>query len=191
MKDIKNILIVVLLGFIIYLKQCSSPKIVTDTKEVIRVETKYDTITNTKEVYIPKYTEIPVYIHDTIREIDTVRVVGDYFKKRFYLDTLNNDSNLIVIVADTVTQNRITSRKFTYQLIDKETIITKDSSVNKNEFFWGLDMAGTKRQLNFIGAGVMMETKKDDIYGVGLGINQDLQPVINLKFYRKFGYLNR
>jgi len=185
MKDIKTITILILLGLIVYLKQCTEPKKVVVPKEVIKIETKYDTIVKVSEVYVPTIKEVIVEVHDTITEIDTVKVIGDYFTKKFYSDTLNEDS-LIAIVNDTVYKNSIISRQFKYELIYPTVTITKDSSVLKNEFFWGLDMAGTKNQLNLIGAGIMLKTKRDNVYGLGLGINQDIQPILSLKFYKKF-----
>ena len=111
MKDIKTITILILLGLIVYLKQCTEPKKVVVPKEVIKIETKYDTIVKVSEVYVPTIKEVIVEVHDTITEIDTVKVIGDYFTKKFYSDTLNEDS-LIAIVNDTVYKNSIISRQF-------------------------------------------------------------------------------
>ena len=49
MKYIKTITILILLGLIVYLKQCTEPKKVVVPKEVIKIETKYDTIVKVKK----------------------------------------------------------------------------------------------------------------------------------------------
>ena len=54
-------------------------------------------------VYRPKL--VTVKVPDTVELpglIDSMAVAIDYFTRRFYVDTLANDSTLLVIISDTV-----------------------------------------------------------------------------------------
>lgn len=63
------------------------------------------------------------------------------------------------------------------------TTITKEIYLNKREFYWGLGVQGRTDQLNYVGGEFMYKTKNKQQYGIGLGLNQDLQPVLSGRLY--------
>jgi len=90
----------------------------------------------------PIVQDTTVYIHDTVtytipvkhlvpdtvlqaypvyQVVDTAAILHDYFAKRFYADTLT-DSLVSCVILDTVYQNRLLSRAFTYRLLKPQTV---------------------------------------------------------------------
>lgn len=67
----------------------------------------------TSKEYTPGH-EKPIYIKVTV-PVDTAAIIAAYYSKMAYVDTLRNDSSLLVVVSDSVTQNRIAKRQFTIQ----------------------------------------------------------------------------
>ena len=63
---------------------------------VVRVETKWDTITKEIPVYIPEW-KVRTEYKDTFvyRDIDTLEILKDYFASYSYFDTLYNDSIIL------------------------------------------------------------------------------------------------
>ena len=79
------------------------------------------------------------------------------------------------------------ARTISYDLIYPTTTITKEIYLNNRELYWGFDINGTPSQLNYVGGGLIYRTKKKQIYNIGLGFNQELQPVISGGLYWKIG----
>lgn len=82
--------------------------------------TRIDTIPGDSIPYAVEVQKpVPVYI-DTgstrwrDRPIDTGAILADYFARVFYRDTLKNDTSALVIVEDTVTENRLQGRRLIF-----------------------------------------------------------------------------
>ena len=191
--NFKNLIILVLIIVIIFLRQCSGTVGVDNTPSeptiITKVETKYDTITKEVTKYVPKIvirikTEI-----DTIRltqKIDTLSILEDYFAKYVYEDFQKLDS-LNITIRDTVSQNKILSRKISYDLIYPTTTVTETKYINKNEFYVGFGLNGTTKQFNYVGGSILLRTKKKQAFGLGIGLNDQFQPIISTQFLWKLG----
>ena len=83
--------------------------------------------------------------------------------------------------------NSILSRSFVSNIKIPTTIITKEIYLNKREFYWGLGLQGQTDQLNYLGGELMYKNKQKNMLGLGLGVNQDLQPVLSGRIYWKIG----
>ena len=191
-KNIQTVIIVVLLIIIFFLRECQGNQVnspLTEGETIVKIETKYDTIVNTIETYVPEYrTEVKwktrtihdtIEVHDTI-PIDTLSILEDYFKVYAYTDTLAKDS-VTFIINDTISQNKILARGIEYSLVYPTTIISKESAVNKRELYIGLGLGGDKQQISYIGSELMLRNKKKQIYGIGLGINSSFEPILTFK----------
>ena len=193
-KNIQTVIIFVLLIIIFFLRECQgnqSNSSLTEPDTIVKIETKYDTIVNTIETYVPEYvTEVKwktktihdtliLEVHDTI-PVDTALVLEDYFKAYAYTDTIKKDS-VTLTIKDTITQNKIVSRGIEYTLIYPTTTITKKSDFNKRELYVGLGLGGDKQQISYIGSELMLRNKKKQIYGIGLGINSSFEPILTFK----------
>lgn len=96
------------------------PEVIIDTQ----IDTLWLRDTVIKKTYYPKYQYITNT--DTIRVIDTIKVIEQYYSKFAFLDTLINNDTLFIALNDTVSQNRI-KRAYTMNLniptiYEKETI---------------------------------------------------------------------
>ncbi len=191
--NFKNLIILVLIIVIIFLRQCSGTGGVDNTPSeptiITKVETKYDTITKEVTRYVPKIvTRIKTEI-DTIRltqKIDTLSILEDYFAKYVYEDFQQLDS-LTLTIKDTISQNKILSRKIIYDLIYPTTTVTETKYINKNEFYVGFGLNGTTKQFNYVGGSILLRTKKKQAFGLGIGLNDQFQPIISTQFLWKLG----
>jgi hypothetical protein len=182
--NFKNIAIVALIIFV--LLQWFNPGDILPGKKVFIAGKAYevikheiDTIDIVKTKVVTKKGE-DIY-HETIVEkeviipavIDTMALLKDYYSKVLYKDTLVLPDSLgIVALNDTISQNRILGRTFNAsvkQRTIKETTIVKE--LPKTKLFYGLEGGFNKADfVSSVGAGVLINTKKDKIYQLGLGV---------------------
>ena len=191
-KNIKNLLIVVLVVFLLFQRGCSSNSGGVEPKIITKVETKWDTITINKIEYVPKWVEkiVTIYENDTIvinTPIDTLEVLKEYYAKNVYVDKIILDSLGIVTITDTISQNKIFSRSIVSDILIPTTTITSDIYINNREFYWGLNVAGRSSQINYLGGGLLYKSKRKNIYGLGVGVNENFQPIISGSYYMKIG----
>ena len=189
LKDFKTLTIIGLIIVIFLLRECKgeSKGAPIESATIVKIETKYDTIVETVETYIPEYrTKVKwktvhdtIEVHDTI-PTDTASILKDYFETYAYTDTLKTDS-VTFVINDTISQNKILSRGINYSLVYPTTIISTEREVNKRELYIGFGLGGDKQQLSFVGSELMLRNKKERIYGVGLGINNSFQPILTFK----------
>ena len=190
-KNFQSLIIIGLIIVIFLLRECrgESKGAPVEPVKVVKVETKYDTIVKEVTSYVPEYrTEVKwktktihdtIEVHDTI-PIDTASILEDYFKAYAYNDTLKEDS-ITLIVNDIISQNQIMSRNIKYSLVYPTTIIQTEREVNKRELYLGFGIGGDRQQLSFVGSELLLRNKKERIYGVGLGINQNFEPILTFK----------
>ena len=177
-----NIIILVLILIIILQRSCQTAP--SASKPIVTTEIRYDTIEKEIPVYIPEWqTKVK---SDTIIKIDTIEVIGDYFSTYVYTDSLINDS-LKLFINDSITQNKIKSRQVNYNLIYPTTIITKEYPTIKRALYYGLEIQGNKDQINSFGPKLLYTTKNYHAYSIGLGINENMKPVLGFGIYWKFG----
>jgi len=190
--DIRNLIILVLIVVILLLRQCSGDggEITPSEPTIItKVETKYDTITKEVTKYVPKIvTRIKTEI-DRItltQDIDTLSILEDYFAKYVYEDFQQLDS-LNLTIKDTISQNKILSRKIFYDLIYPTTTVTETKYINQREFYVGFGLNGTSKQFNYVGGSILYRTRKKQAFGLGIGLNDQFQPIISTQFLWKLG----
>jgi hypothetical protein len=182
--NFKNIAIAALIIFV--LLQWFNPGDILPGKKVFIAGKAYevikheiDTIDIVKTKVVTKKGE-DIY-HETIVEkeviiptvIDTMALLKDYYSKVLYKDTLILPDSLgIVALNDTISQNKILGRTFNAsvkQRTIKETTIVKE--LPKTKLFYGLEGGFNKADfVSSVGAGVLINTKKDKIYQLGLGV---------------------
>lgn len=209
---------------VLLLRSCGSGN--DEEREIVNVggkdyellEQKVDTVVVEKTVKVPTY--VPKYITKVVTEtvevevpidIDTLKIVEDYFTKYEVKDTLNltydfpngvtdslgNKPNPTLgygILTDIISQNRIQSRDvdwfFKIPTVYNTTIVKE---LPKNEFYWGLN-GGFNREdvISNVGAGLIFKSKSNNLYQLGLGIQNNsntsqLAPFISGGMYWKIG----
>ena len=187
LNSLQTVLILILALIILLQSQCSR-KDPVEPEVIVTIETKWDTVEVEKVSYIPKWRTKVVTEYDTIpRDVDTVAILKDYYARYFYTDTLTLDTLGYVVLNDTITKNSILNRSFISTIKIPTTIITKEIYLNKREFYWGLGVHGRPDQLNYVGGEFMYKAKNKQVYGLGVGLNQDLQPIVGGRMYWKIG----
>jgi len=178
------------------------------------LESKTDTIYVEKEVKVTKY--VPKYItKEVIKEVeipvdvDSLAIIKDYFSKVTVTDTLNLDYDFpkqvtdslgnkpasslgYGILTDIISQNRIESREidwyFKIPTVYNTTIVKE---LPKNEFYIGFGTGIDQTNgLNNLSGNVLFKTKKLNIYGLNLGLSNQLgeyKPFVGGSMYWKLG----
>jgi hypothetical protein len=145
--------------------------------------------------------------HETIVEkevvipaiVDTQALLKDYYSKVLYKDVLVLPDSLgTVSVIDTISQNKIWGRTFDAKVKErtiKETMIVKE--LPKTQVYYGFTGGFNKEDVvSNVGAGLLVKTKKDKIYQVGVGVanrvtdgtNGTLSPYIGGGVYWKIKF---
>jgi hypothetical protein len=145
--------------------------------------------------------------HETIVEkevvipavVDTQALLKDYYSKVLYKDVLVLPDSLgTVSVTDTISQNKIWGRTFDAKVKErtiKETMIVKE--LPKTQVYYGFTGGFNKADVvSNVSAGLLVKTKKDKIYQVGVGVanrvtdgtNGTLSPYIGGGVYWKIKF---
>jgi hypothetical protein len=185
-KNIQSLLIVVLIVIIFLLRNCSGP--IEPTERVIRdTIVEYVTIEKEYPVYVPKVKYITKVNIDTFTTpIDTAAILADYYAIRTYEDTQVLDS-LNITITDTVSQNQILGRQIAYNFAYPRKTIKETIYINQRELYFGLRGIGNMDQVSYLGGEMLFKNKKKQVYSFGVGVDQNLVPVISLSMYWKLG----
>lgn len=178
---IKNFVIAVLLVVVILFlitnpTYKSSVIVKTDTLYQQKTFTKYKKGSDIYS-YIIKTDSVFIPVHDTIK------IISDYSRVYSYLDTIRLDTNNVVFIQDTITQNKIIGRGFSANLSEKTIIETRTITPKpKNALYLGLlaDLRQDK-SLQGVGIGLMLKVKDRALIGVGFDSNN----FIRTSFYFK------
>ena len=176
-------------------KGCNTPEIKADTV------TLHDTTWLTHDSLIVKKLKVKEIIHDTlppeyIADTNYPKLKAQYdalviahLAKKVYADTVKLDTLGYVAVADTVHKNELQNRSYKYNYkiptITVTTIITKQAPP-KGALFIGGGFTNTKQlELQTIQGGVLYKTKKDKIFGLHIGLNNNSQVIYGVSSYWK------
>lgn len=183
--NIKNVIIVVLLLVILFLRWCTPKPDCPEIGKTTVVETiEYDTIRETTPEYIPVPGPIQYDTTYLERDIDTAAILRDYFASYHYSDTVNLDS-VKVIIKDTVTRNKIKSRSVEYEILypTKTITITNDRYLNRREFYVGPAISGATDGFKFVGIESIYRSKKNTTFKVNAGINENFGVQVGIGFH--------
>lgn len=182
--DVRNFIIVFLL--LVALLMFLNPKgfMPNRTLKVVQIDSIsypiYDTLIEEIEVEV----EVPVEIEKEVRievevptpiTVDTAAIVKMFSEnKQTKKDILELPNNVgTVTLYDTISNNRILGRSFTSKIKQK---ILRDTlripEERKNVLYFGVDAKFDKPNVvNLIGTSMVMKTKTEKLYRVGVGVN--------------------
>ena len=181
---IKNFVIAVLL-VVVALFLLSDPSYKGGSVTIVR-DTVYQQKTFTKYKKgndIHSYTiltdsvQIPVH--------DTIKILSDYSRVYAYSDTITIDTNNVVFIQDTISQNQILGRGFSAKLSEKTIIETRTITPKvKNALYLGIttDLRQDKTIEN-LGIGAIYRVKNKALIGFNLKAGQSVK--YGLGFYLK------
>lgn len=153
---------------------------------VIKGDTVYQPKPYTITVQIPGK-EIVVTKTDTLETFetiptDTAKILERYYQKVFYSDTLHNQYGKIV-VDDSVTTNRITSRKVTTDLKIPEVTKTITITQKRNVVYIGANvLSSLESPVVALGGDLTFKNKSDRQFSIGAFATKEG------KMYYSFGY---
>ena len=178
---IKNFVIAVLLVVVILFlitnpTYKSSVIVKTDTLYQQKTFTKYKKGSDIYS-YVIKTDSVFIPVHDTIK------IISDYSRVYSYLDTIRLDTNNVVFIQDTITQNKIIGRGFSANLSEKTIIQTRTITPKpKNALYLGVlaDLRQDK-SLQGVGIGLMLKVKDRAVIGLGFDSNNFIRTSIYFK----------
>jgi len=191
MKHIVYGLIIAFLLIFILKFECGKPK---GQGEIVKVDgKKYEVLKHTIDTqYVPVkikgtkdtivedttiYVEVPVMDSTELR-----KYVEEYYAKKVYNDTIKLEYGKIFI-HDTISTNKIINRAFAADLLIPTITDTKIvKELPKNQIYLGVRGDVTQGYSLFgVGPQIMLKTKKNKIYGVGMMMTQD-KPIYSVNF---------
>lgn len=175
-KDISYISIIVLMVIILLLRECGHQNaLCPEQKAIIVKETEYVYDSVPKEIPVPKPYPIPGkdVLIPVPANVDTQAILQAYFTKKYYSQVISDDS-LIATINDTVFNNQILSRAFTYKWLRPTTInhteIKNFLPEQRMKLYGGFFLSGTKEKFSDIGPELLLTTRKGFSYKVNYGV---------------------
>ena len=190
------IIILVLFGIIV-VQQCTSdngtdkPTVTVDGKKYELLKHKIDTVI--VDHFKTKYVKGEDIYHETIVEkehevkvpvyikADSERIIKEYHAKILYKDKLTLDNDLGTIeITDTISMNKIIGRRWNAQI--KERTITDTKIVKelpKNQVYIGVGGV-VGNSVAIAGPTLLLKTKKDNIYGMNVYVDNNLNKYIGV-----------
>ena len=174
--DIRHFIIATLLIVIVILLKSDN----TVTKEIVKEvpsEPIHDTVS--VEIEVPYEIQGDVVYRDTVIyvptsvNVDTAAILQNYLVTNSFIDTIKlNNNQGFVYLDQTVSQNKITARKWSATI--KPKIVREPAPEPppiRNQVFFGVNGALSKEDyVNSLGVGVILKTKKDHLYQIGTGV---------------------
>jgi hypothetical protein len=196
--DMKTIVIFGLIIVIFLLNMCSTDvsndgktvKIAGKTYTIVKHE--IDTvIVPVKQIVYKKGEDI--YVDSTIyvevpAVVDTSSIIQNYYSQVIYKDTLRlSDSLGYIALTDTIFNNSILNRKWE-SYVNKFTIreVTIVEPLPKNQLYVG-GFGGFNSVLSsvYLGPTIMLKNKKDNMFGIGLGVGTGKEVLFQGNIYRR------
>ena len=196
-NNILSIAILILAVIIVLQRSGSSPDII-EKPIVVRdtVWQKKDSVIYTSpkviqtipvKIISEKYLPDPNYDKLVLQYQELVKL---HLAKNIQKDSVQIDSIGFVKVTDTVQNNIVQNRKWEYNIkypIIKETVIQPPKRVN--QLYIGGGLQGNQYNIiNSINGGILYKNKKDQIYGLSVGINTNGQAVYGVSSYWKIKF---
>ena len=176
---IKNFIILFLvigLTIISFMLKNQKPTIVE--KEVLKIKDsiQIDSVPFPKlfEVYLEGETE---FIDTTIyvpQLVDTAKILSTYYNKSVIKDTLKLKDIGMIILTDTIVNNKLVSRVWTNPKVKSKIIrdTIRIPEEKERQIFFGVDgSVNNQDMINGVGLGVLYKTKDDKIFHIGTGVS--------------------
>lgn len=174
---------------ILFSRSCSSPcpDISTDT-------TYISYIIPGDSVLIPVHVNVPMPVYiDTgsiiyiYVDVDTPAIIADYFRMKFYSDTIFQDSNFRVVIKDSINFNKIVWRGFEHQNLKATSLYTTQithSDCNIPAWHLGIDGIFNSQRV-YAGPAIMYRAKDYKYYKLGIHFAYNTSPAISFGYYKQ------
>ena len=175
--DVRHFIILALLIVIVVLLKSDNAVKPREIVREIPSEPIHDTVPI--EIEVPYeiqgdvvYRDTVIYV-PTLVNVDTAAILQNYLVTNSFIDTIKlNNNQGFVYLDQTVSQNKITARKWSATI--KPKIVREPAPEPppiRNQVFFGVNGALSKEDyVNSLGVGVILKTKKDHLYQIGTGV---------------------
>ena len=176
---IKNFALLFLsVGIIVVLIMLKQQKPTIIEKEVLKIK---DSI-QIDSVPFPEYYEVLLegetqFVDTTIyvtQPVDTSKILSTYYVKSVIQDTLILKDIGMIILTDTIVNNKLVSRVWTTPKIKSKIIrdTIRIPEEKERQIFFGVDgSVNNQDMINGIGLGILYKTKEDKIFHIGTGVS--------------------
>lgn len=179
------IAVIICLAFAWWFKGCGSGKGSVPKSDTIFTS---DTIWGDSipyQVYVPVPKPYKVVVTDTLfKDVDTTAILRDYFAIVYYTDTLKNDTSALVVIVDTVSNNRLKGRSMWFQNRRPTTInnttITNVYPDNKFQLYGGILLQGNANQFG-VGGLLTVKFKNNTQFSGGVLIGNKPIYIVSLQ----------
>jgi len=117
---------------------------------------------------------VPYAVHDTIQAVvDTNFIVNEYLNsKNVFTNVYKFDKGQgSISITDTISKNKIVGRKYTTKITPIVDTLRIPEPFKRKVFF-GLEGGFNQADfMNSVGAGLLINSKSDKIYNLGIGVN--------------------
>ena len=176
---IKNFALLFLsVGIIVVLIMLKQQKPTIIEKEVLKIKDsiQVDSVPYPEpfEIYLEGETE---FVDTTIyvpQPVDTAKILSTYYVKSVIRDTLKLKDIGMIILTDTIVNNKLVSRVWTTPKIKSKIIrdTIRIPEEKERQIFFGVDgSVNNQDMINGIGLGVLYKTKDDKIFHIGTGVS--------------------
>lgn len=176
---IKNFSLLFLsVGIIVVLIMLKHQKPTIIEKEVLKIKDsiQVDSVPYPEpfEIYLEGETE---FVDTTIyvpQPVDTAKILSTYYVKSVIRDTLKLKDIGMIILTDTIVNNKLVSRVWTTPKIKSKIIrdTIRIPEEKERQIFFGVDgSVNNQDMINGIGLGVLYKTKDDKIFHIGTGVS--------------------
>lgn len=179
----KNLVSLIVIGLLslIYFQRCNQPSVPPAKPDTVRIETiihhYHDSVIVSKPTIINHILASKENIPAADTNYNRLKTQYDslaleYYSKNISQDSLKIDSIGTVSTIDSVSQNKIVGRKWSYHLDIKERIIDNYITLPpklRNQIYIGGGLIGNQlKPLSGIKVGFMLKNKKDQVFGIGV-----------------------
>lgn len=183
---ISYIIIAALVAIIIFMSKCGGGKFIpTGHSDTQYIEiSKWDTFNKTDTVLKPKWKRITIHTHDTLIDSIPYPVYG-YVTLTEDTISVINDSTRLFVSYKIYSQDPLYKLEKNVNLSVKRKTITKiitKEMVRQKALFVGPSV-GIGRNSGFISLNGLYEHKGKTIYGLGVGVTNQVQPIIKAGIY--------
>ena len=102
--------------------------------------------------------------------IDTAAILAKFWQVAIYIDTLTNDTGYLLVIHDTLTQNRIAGRSVMFQNLRPQAVsITtiRQTPISKYSIYIGGELGGNKTGFKSLAPSALLTTPKGQAYSIG------------------------
>lgn len=145
-----------------------------------------DSIPYPVQVKVP----VPVYVDSIVflpGQNDTASILEEYFKSKYYTDTIREEGNFLAVVKDSVNFNRIVYRAFDFQNLKTTAIYTTTithQQCNIPPLGLGLEGIINSERL-YVGPAVYYLTKNHQAFKLGLQFSIHASPALSMGYYKQ------